>query len=589
MRSAAIEREIQTGCNALDDVAKLQGVQKPKRGRIDPEDADGRKKSQATLLLELAQRATRLHDADGRGYAVHVDKGIRRVWPVRSKAFKDWLCGGFFALTGKGCNTKSLNDALATVEAIALHKGVTSTFHLRVARQDGALFIDLCDDEWRCIRVDKVGWEVLKRSPVNFIRRNGMTALPEPKRDGTIGGLRQFLNVENEDFPLIVGWMLGALRGVQPYPPLVLQGEQGTGKSTLTRVARGLTDPSTVPLRCPPREVRDLLVSAMSAHVVALDNLSGLSPEMSDALCRLATGGGHDARKLFTDDEQVLVDLERPVIVNGIDDIATRPDLGERSLILNLPTLTHANHKDDAALHRDYAEATPKLLGALLDGLSAALRDSDAINLPQRFRMSDFAKWAEAGCRGAGLENDAFLKAYRRNVHHAAESGIEASPVGSAILALMTAIGGTKWTGTPTQTLARLAELAGGTAQSKAWPQSPKGLKNVLRRLAPALRRLGIFVEQEDSGNRAYTIRQAPLQPPQPPQTPETTAGADSSAAVSWRMADSSADRVDGKTEPPCTEPNIDAGSGGYGTYGGYNMPSGNAPNGAGSIIEVVL
>ncbi len=127
----------------------------------------------------------------------------------------------------------------------------------------------------------------------------------------------------------------------------MLQGEQGTGKSTTSRVLRSLVDQSSVPLRSPPKDCRDLLVSAANNFVIVIDNLSGLKPEISDCLCRLSTGGGHDTRALFTNDEQHLVDIQRPILINGLDEIASRPDLAERSFVINLPVIESDKRRDE--------------------------------------------------------------------------------------------------------------------------------------------------------------------------------------------------------------------------------------------------
>ena len=61
------------------------------------------------------------------------------------------------------------------------------------------------------------------------------------------------------------------------------------------------------------------MIAATNGWVVALDNLSHLSTWLSDALCRLATGGGFSTRELYTHDEEKLFDAQRPVILNGIE------------------------------------------------------------------------------------------------------------------------------------------------------------------------------------------------------------------------------------------------------------------------------
>src|SRR5215208_8066384 len=120
-------------------------------------------------------------------------------------------------------------------------------------------------------------------------------------------------------------------------------------KSTTVRVLRALVDPAVEPLRALPKNERDLAIAAGNAWVLAFDNLSGIRDQLSDALCRLATGGGFATRILYTDDEEIIFSAKRPIILNGIDDIATRGDLQERSLLVSLPSIPEERRVEEAA------------------------------------------------------------------------------------------------------------------------------------------------------------------------------------------------------------------------------------------------
>jgi len=506
-----------------DQIAKSVRPRKTARPAISPIDDDGKKKSQATLLIELSADLDYIVDPDGDVFAAIELDDHREIWPVRSAHFREWLSQAFYALTERGCNRNTLADALNTIEARAKARcKERQQVFLRVANLGDRIYIDLCDEKWRVIEVTSQGWRILDRSPVPFTRKRGMAPLPEPDRrdrtdrdDRALLGLHttqisqelgKFLNVDTQHLPLVIGWLLAALGGAKPYPVLVLQGEQGAGKSTASRVVRALVDPSTAPLRSPPREVRDLLVSAANNHVVVLDNLSGLTPELSDALCRLSTGGAIDCRQLYTDLEQVLVDVQRPVIANGIDDIATRPDLAQRSLIVNLREIPDDKRIPESRFWENFEAAKPRILAALLDGLVMAVRNRRSVRLERLPRMADFAVWVTAAEAAFGWDGD-FMAAYTRNQQEAVEVGIEASPVGTALLALMSERD--RWSGKPTELMAALADIAGEKAsRSKAWPQSTKGLKNALTRLAPSFRKLGIRIERSNRGDlgRPYIL-----------------------------------------------------------------------------------
>src|SRR5207302_4307460 len=170
-----------------------------------------------------------------------------------------------------------------------------------------------------------IGWRVIDNPPVRYRRAAGMQPLPMPVSGGSVETLRSFLNVKTDtDFVLVVAWALSVLRNRGPYPVIVLSGEQGSAKSTFSAILRSLLDPNTAPLRALPREDRDLFIAESNGHLLAFDNVSGLPAWISDTLCRLATGGGFAVRQLYTDQDEVLFDAARPVILNGIEDIVTR-------------------------------------------------------------------------------------------------------------------------------------------------------------------------------------------------------------------------------------------------------------------------
>lgn len=476
-------------------------------------DDDGKKKSQSTLLIEIGSLGKLFHDANKDAYCEVVLNDIAITMKVRSKEFVEYLSHQLYALTGKGASNVAVTDAKNTLESKAKFDGKQIDVAIRAAQVE-AIYIDLGCDKRRIIEVADSGWGFVGAAPMKFIRKNGMTALSEPAVDGDLSLLKKYLNLDVEDYPLVVGWMLCALGAVKPYPILIFQGEQGTGKSTNTRVIRSLVDPSSVPLRSPPKDTDQLLVSAGNTHVVAMDNLSGLKAEISDCLCRLSTGGGIDKRALFTDNEQLLVDIQKPVIINGIDDIASRPDLSERSIILNLPVIADEKRCAEKEFWRKFEFDKPKILTGLLNGLVSGLKNAPELTLDKQPRMADVAHWVTACEVGMGIKGQ-FLQAHTRNQVSAVHANIEASPIGSAIMVLMDSRH--KWTGTPTELNKVLEDIAGERlVRSKSWAVTPKGMNNIIRRLTPSFRKIGIEITKTRGGTRAYILERVEIYPSYP-------------------------------------------------------------------------
>ncbi len=477
-------------------------------GRDDPEEKEERP-TQAQLLVRCAAGAEFFHTPPGEAFASVPVGDHRETHQVKSKGFRRYLVREFFNRHDRPPGAQALQDALGLLEARAQFDGTEREVYVRVAgSEDGRIiYVDLANERWEIVEITPGGWRVLpgERAPVRFRRPRGTLPLPTPTaprelRDGKDDLdelLRGFINVsEGGAIRLVVAWLVQALRPTGPYPVLLFQGEQGSAKSTAERLARSLVDPSTAPLRTTPRNERDLVITATNSWCVAFDNISTLQPWLSDAMCRLSTGGGFSARELYTDSEEVLFDATRPLILNGITDVATRPDLLDRALVVTLPPIPEERRRPETVLWREFEKARPRILATLFDAVAGALGTVESVRLEGMPRMADFAVWATAAENALSWEPGAFMDAYTGNRAEATESALEADPVAIAVRELMDTHD--QWTGTAGELWEVLNELVGeGIKYTKAWPGAPNALSGRLKRLAPALR--GIGIEYEDA------------------------------------------------------------------------------------------
>ena len=312
-----------------------------------------------------------------------------------------------------------------------------------------------------------------------------MLALPEPIRGGSVAELRPFANVKDESgWRLLLAVLVAVLRPTGPYPVLAEAGEQGSAKTTLGRLLRSITDPNKAPLRSEPRTSGILVIAASNGWLVALDNLSTVPPWLSDALCRLSTGGGFGTRQLYSDDEEKLFDACRPVLLTSIEDVVSRGDLFDRAVFLELDPIPKDRRKTEAALAAAWEPVRPRVLGTLLDAVSVGLRRLPDVRLPELPRMADFCLWAEACGPAFGWKPGAFARDYEANRAQVNESALEASIVYPVLRqALADAEDGT-WSGTATQLHQWLTDTANErTRKAKAWPGGAKSMSNHLRRL----------------------------------------------------------------------------------------------------------
>ena len=461
----------------------------------DSGDDPGMSGSQGTQLVQLAKEAGAelWHSAEMEPFATIAVQDHQENWFLTSRGFRRWLSRKYYETNQKAPGSQAIQDALGVLSGMALFDGPERPVFTRLADYQGNVYLDLCNQDWEVVEITATSWRIVTDPPVKFRRVRGMLPLPNPVPGGDIRDLRQFINVDDRDWPLVLAWLVAALRPTGPYPVLVIHGDQGSAKSTAVRILRSLVDPNRAALRAEPKDPRDLMIAATNGWVVALDNLSRLSTWLSDALCRLATGGGFSTRELYTDDEEKLFDAQRPVILNGIEELATRGDLLDRAIIIYLPRISRQQRVEESVLKQRFDQAQPAILGAVLDAVSYALANVGRVHLAELPRMADFAKWATASETGLGLEPGTFITAYTRNQESANDLTLEASPIVGPIQELVD-LG--EWRGTASQLLSDLdTHIKEQTRKLKSWPKDGRALSNALRRLAPNLRESGVSVE----------------------------------------------------------------------------------------------
>lgn len=477
-------------CDSKTDPVNRKEAQSPQVEGIK------KKPSHADLLTEIAVGECELfHDPSLEGYASFAVAGHRETWPLRSRGFKRWVFRRFYEEHGRSPRDQALKDALGALEGKAIYDGPEEEVCIRVGGAPGKIFVDLCTDDWKTVEITGVGWKVSDGAGrcKKFIRSPGMQPLPVPVPGASWNGLDSFLNLPENGLKLVAGWLVQSFSPTGPYPILVLEGEQGSSKSTISKILRSLIDPSTVPIRSEPKEERDLVIGANNAWVLSFDNLSGLAPWLSDALCRISTGGGFACRTLYSDRDETLFTATRPIILNGIDAIATRHDLADRSLLLNLPPIPDEKRKNEKEFWGEWERVRPGIFGLLLDAVGTALRNRESVKIERSPRMADFAHWIVAAEPSLPWGEGEFLNAYAKNIQSAVDLSLEASPVGSSLREFME--DKHEWTGTATTLLERLKEkMPDEVVKLPHWPKDGTRLSKQLRRLASFLRKDGIDI-----------------------------------------------------------------------------------------------
>lgn len=464
------------------------------------ETTPSRGKSEAQKLLEIAKDFVLFTTPLDEAYATITKDRRCKTLALGSKAFKNQLVYWYHRQEGRAPTPAAVSSTVDTLTALAIHEGSCMEVFTRVAQAGDNIFLFLGNDASEAIKITSNGWRVVAEYPVPFIKKPGMLPLPRPSTKGNLRPLMDFINVRDKGSKvLLASSLVGAAFPTGPYPILVLQGEQGSAKSTATRLIRSVLDPSVAPIRALPRAERDLAISAGNSWILAFDNISNISPWISDALCRLATGGGFATRKLYSDTDEIILDLTRPVILNGIAFLPPAHDLIDRAILIELAPIPDKRRRDENEMLADFEKALPGILGGLCDALSASLRNQADVDLDGLPRMADFAKRIVAAEEALPWKPGAFMRHYDRNRAGAVMRSLEGDSVAAGVMALME--DHKKWSGTASQLLTELqgdAHTEGyvprGVVDSQAWPKAGNALSKRLKRAATFLGKAGIEI-----------------------------------------------------------------------------------------------
>jgi len=486
----------------------------------------------ANQLIELIVKECELvHNQQKEPYAILKKAGVRQVYSIGSKSFSDLVASKYFASKKSALSEASLKSALSTLSGKAVYEGKCVEIFTRIAKTKEGYWLDLCNDAWEAVLITKAGWKVLSGISIPlFSRSNSMQAIPTPIAGGSLDPLWDLVNIPQDDRLIVVAWLLECLRADTPHVVMEFVGEQGSAKSTTQKLLKMLIDPNVANLRAAPKKVEDVWIGGLNSHLISFENISYLEQGYQDALCVLATGGAHTTRTLYTNAEETILELCKPIILNGITVNVTAQDLLDRSLHIELPPVKKRLQSRD--VDEDFALHYAQIVGALLDQFVSALKvlDSVIIEEEDKPRMVDFAYLGEAVFQANGYVDGTFIGLYKLMRQKGVYRTIESLPIGLALLTYLQA-NPKGWGGKLIELLAQLNthKPIGETN----WPKSAKGMGDALRRLSPALRTLGFNCKsnQKHGGYILWEITPIPLkelnQCPASPSSPESQSDMD--------------------------------------------------------------
>lgn len=473
------------------------------------------KELQSDKLMRLAREdGLKLwHNTDHEAYATIDVDGHGENLAVKSSSFRNWLSRLLYAKESRVPGGQVLSDVISTMSGNAEFDGEEFETHNRVAEHDGKIYVDMGDPSWRAIEIYEGSWKIINNPPIKFVRPRGMLALPEPVRGGKLADIKEIINTSNDNnWILIAAWMTQAFWPRGPYAHLSIGGEQGSLKTSMTRMLKMIMDPSKTALRRMPRTEEEMMIAAKRERVLSFDNLSGIAKNMSDALCSLATGGSFGKRALYENDEEHSITAMRPAILNGLDAIGSRNDLLDRTIVIEL---TEAEKRSSQAkIDKQFEELRPKMIGALLDitayGWSHPIQDEPE-DLP---RMADFALWVIACEKALEWDTGTFLAVYNESRDTTLEDAINDDRLANAIKAHTALYANEEnkyeYSVKSTDLFKELCDAAGVDRNHppRGWPSTVQSMGRAISRISLGMRKQGyhIISKRDDSKRRLKII-----------------------------------------------------------------------------------
>lgn len=460
---------------------------------------------------DLGDQLELIRGTDGHAYLRRVGQPHLPVLRVGSKASNAYLRGVAHARQ-KYPTARDLRDINDHLIALAESLSETRDVYYRVAPVPGGVEIDLGNRDHTRVRVTAGRVEVrADGSDTLFYRTATMQALPTPAESGDVRRLSRFLNISGLDRCLLIAWLSYTLGhpklAMNTFIILVLFGDQGTGKSFLARLILALVDPNSLGLQTFPRDERDLAIAAAQAHVLCYDNLRQIKPLMADRLCAAASGANFSTRRLYSDDDQVILRLHVALVLNGIHAFADQPDLAQRCLFLTMRSLEEMERRDEATMASEFEAELPCIFRGLLDLMANIFANLPSAEIMHPERVIAFCRWLSAMEQADGVPSGSYQEAYSIALKNGMLESLLEDPVAAAILNLVDGERVKEWSGTPEELYATLdATVTRRTQWSREWPANEIGLGKRLKSLTAAFKRQGVDVRKHRGRERRYTI-----------------------------------------------------------------------------------
>lgn len=405
-----------------------------------------------------------------------------------------------------------IEDMIAYAEDFAPK---VTTYHRYAPLKDGQIGIEifLNNPAQDRIRVTASGYEVLSEpSEIIFRQVSISEPLPYPANSKSVSVLKELLNLDDLEFMLLVAWLTYTMSLPKApgskYVFLVINGDQGTGKSFISRIIQKVVDPNALGIVSMPSKIEDLGLIIRDTHVACFDNNRTFSNKQSDKFCQISTGASEAKRQLYTDGDLHVTRLHGAVVLNGINDLITQSDLAQRCLTFNLNRIPDVDIKSEAQMLRIFDQAHAEIFAYLLNLMTEIYYQLPEVLVIRQERQIDFCKWLAALECVRRLPVGELQNAYSDNLKETQLDTLQGSTLASAVLSFAENIGNEGfWKGSPQQLLDKLEDACGfDTRYTRDFPSNPIAMSKRLKGLKASLLTQGIEVQFGRGKERHITI-----------------------------------------------------------------------------------